>query len=147
MTVVQHFMPYNSLCTRFKKTGVLSFNYFSLFEMSTGVGGKEHGWSYKVWDSQLGSHGVRVWCTDINSSTSRSVMWFRGCENAFVLTDGEARWNDFAGGSSCVSCVLTKVHISTCTSVQRHRVWMTTQSYSFISVFLRPYHSNVPAHV
>jgi hypothetical protein len=29
-------------------------------------------------------------------------------------------------------------------SVKRHRVWMTVQSSSFISVLLRPYHSNAP---
>ncbi len=34
--------------------------------------------------------------------------------------------------------------MSTLTSVQRHRVWMTTQSTSFISVFLRSYHSDAP---
>ena len=50
----------------------------------------------------------------------------------------------FCRGLSCVSCVRTKVHMSTRTSVQGHRVWMTTQSASWISVLLRPYHSNAP---
>jgi hypothetical protein len=50
VVTVQHFMSYNSLCTRFKKTGVLSID--SHCEMSTGVGGEENGWSYKVRDIQ-----------------------------------------------------------------------------------------------
>jgi len=60
------------------------------------------------------------------------------------LTRGEARRSDFAGGLSCVPWVRTKVHMSTRTSVRRHRVWTTTQSTSFISVLLRPCHSFAP---
>ena len=40
--------------------------------------------------------------------------------------------------------MLTKFHTSTRTSVQGYRVWMTTQSASWISVLLRPYHSHAP---
>ncbi len=54
------------------------------------------------------------------------------------------RRSDFAGGLSCFACVRTKFHTSTRTSVQGHRVWMTTQSASWISVLLRPYHNNSP---
>ena len=50
----------------------------------------------------------------------------------------------FCRGLSCVSCVYTKVHMSTHTSVEGHRAWMTTQSASFISVLLRPYHRDAP---
>ncbi len=46
----------------------------------------------------------------------------------------------FAGGLLCVSCVYTKFHMSTHTSVQGHRVWMTNQSVTFISVLVWPYH-------
>jgi hypothetical protein len=41
------------------------------------------------------------------------------------LTRGETRRNDFPVGLSCVSCVRTKVHMSTRTFVWRHRVWTT----------------------
>ncbi len=64
--------------------------------------------------------------------------------NSVALTRGEARRNDFASGLSCVSWVRTKVHMSTRTSVGRHRVWTTTQSTSFISVLLRPCDSFTP---
>ena len=50
----------------------------------------------------------------------------------------------YFNGLSCVSCVRTKVHMSTRTSVQGHRGWMPTQSSSWISVLWRPYHGNAP---
>ena len=83
------------------------------------------GWSYNVRDSQelkqnmLGTHGVTV-----------------------SLTRGEDRLIDSVGGLSCVSCVFTKVHMSNLTYVQKHRLWMTTQSSRSTSVSLGPYHWN-----
>ncbi len=55
-------------------------------------------------------------------------MRFRGRENlnAVTLTLGEDRLSDSVGGLSCLSCVLTKLHMSTRTSVQSHRVLMKT---------------------
>jgi hypothetical protein len=44
-------------------------------------------------------------------------MCFRGHENVVALTPGEDRLSDSVGGLSCVSCVLTKLHISTRVSV------------------------------
>ena len=43
-------------------------------------------------------------------------------ENAIKRTGGEDRLSDSVGGLSCVSFVLTKVHM---TCVQRNHVWMT----------------------
>jgi hypothetical protein len=64
-------------------------------------------------------------------------MRFRGRENAVALTRGEKtvsinnkhgedRLSDSVGGLSCLSCVRTKIHMSTRTSVQSHRVLMKT---------------------
>jgi hypothetical protein len=48
-------------------------------------------------------------------------MYFRGRENVVPLTHkltrGEDRLSDSVGGLSCVSCVCTKLHMSTRTSV------------------------------
>ncbi len=102
----------------------------SMCEMSRGVRGKEYVWSCKVQDDQelnqnvLGSHGVRVQRTDISvSRPTTSIMCSRGCENTMSRTGGESGLSEYVGGLSCVSCVDTKFHISTC--VQRHHVWMT----------------------
>ncbi len=66
----------------------------------------------------FGSHGFKVWYTEIDvSRTRKSVMCFRGHENVVALTPGEDRLSDSVGGLSCVSCVLTKLHISTRVSV------------------------------
>ena len=46
------------------------------------------------------------------------------CENALARTFRETGRSDCVGGL-CVSCVKTKVHMSTRTCVQRHHVWMT----------------------
>ena len=69
-------------------------------------------------------------------------MRFRGRENAVAQTLGEDRLSDSVGGLSCLSCVRTKLHMSTRTSVQSHRVLMKTWSASFISVLFGPYHRN-----
>ena len=75
----------------------------------------------------FGSHGLKAWYTDIDvSRTSQPVMRFRGRENAVALTLGEDRLSDSVGGLSCLSCVRTKLHMSTRTSVQSHRVLMKT---------------------
>jgi hypothetical protein len=69
-------------------------------------------------------------------------MWFRWCENAVALSV-ENPTKRFCWWI-VVSCVHTKFHTSTRTSVQGYRVWMTTKSSTWISVFLRPCHSNSP---
>jgi len=53
-------------------------------------------------------------------------MRFRGREKAVAQTLGEDRLSDSVGGLSCLSCVRTKIHVSTRTSVQSHRVLMKT---------------------
>jgi hypothetical protein len=40
-------------------------------------------------------------------------MCFGGRENAVALTLGEDRLSDSVGGLSCLSCVRTKIHMST----------------------------------
>jgi hypothetical protein len=53
-------------------------------------------------------------------------MRFRGRENAVAPTLGEDSLSDSVGGLSCLSCVRTKLHMSTRMSVQSHRVLMKT---------------------
>ncbi len=66
----------------------------------------------------FGSHGLKAWYTDIDVSRTRNpVIRFRGRENAVTLTLGEDRLSDSVGGLSCLSCVYTKLHMSTRTSV------------------------------
>ncbi len=69
-------------------------------------------------------------------------MCFRGRENEVVLTRGEDRLSDSVDGLSCLSCVHTKLHMSTRTSVENHRVLMKTLSARFISVLFGPYFRN-----
>jgi hypothetical protein len=119
--------------------------------MDTGAGRKEHGWSYSGRDSQE----FQVDCLRITWSQSLvhrhscfehpraryviQMVWKCSCTDAW-----RTRRSDFAGGLSGVSCVRTKFYTSTRTSVPGHRVWMTTQSASWISVLLRPSLRNAP---
>jgi hypothetical protein len=80
--------------------------------MSGGVRGKEHEWSYKAQDGQ-----------DLKAECLR-MTWSESVENRHSVR--EAGPSDSVGGLSCVSCVCTKVHMSTRTCVHRHHVWMTT---------------------
>jgi hypothetical protein len=74
----------------------------------------------------FGSHGLKAYYTDIDvSRTIKPAMCFRGHE-IVALTRGEDRLSDSVGGLSCVSCVRTKLHMSTRTSVRSHRVLMKT---------------------
>jgi hypothetical protein len=97
-----------------------------------------------MWSPRKSAKDDRHLTISLKNATPKPVMWFRGCQNAVALTRGETWRSNFAGGLSCVSCVRTKAHMSTRTSVQGYRVWMTTHSASFISVILRPYHIKSP---
>jgi hypothetical protein len=68
-------------------------------------------------------------------------MRFRGRENAVALTLGKDRLSDSVGGLSWLSCVRTKLHMSTRMSVQSHRVLMKTYLHVSIHGFFLYYES------
>ena len=93
--------------------------------MSGGVRGKEHEWSYKAQDGQE----LQAECVGMtwSESVENRHCCFQYDHVHHVLqmveiarTVREAGLSDSVGGLSCVSCVRTKVHMSTRTCVERH---------------------------
>ncbi len=119
---------------------LIPWTHLPLWEMSGGVRGKEHEWSYKSQDGQelksecLGmtwSENVenRHWCFQ-NDHTHHmlQMVWKWNCtDSSRIRTKWFCRWivvcfvcaheSSYVGGLSCVSCVCTKVHMSTRTCV------------------------------